>query len=216
MLAQMLRYLNVARCSLRGGRLQDHFPTTFTGSLVLPLKCILLAVMAIALASPNSCAAFATNDSAGVAPQLVVRAGVAPNGMPGSVVLSPNGRFVALQAAEKLIVFDLKWNTEIRRIQLKSSVRHIVFPSHLSSIFVEDGSTLSDCTLYRQQPCNVLADDVAEGSAFAIIENDRWLAYLNKIGIPELVDIRTPHIRAPLARRTQAQRIRPRMDFRGL
>ncbi len=117
----------------------------------------------------------------------------------GAVVFSPDGTLVAIETSEHLIVFDLTWNTELRRFPLKSTVlsRRMVFPHRGQKLFIEDGKTILECELDSNEQCKTLANDAFEGGAFAVSEEDRWLAYLDQNKIPEAIDLRNggPKIR---------------------
>jgi WD40 repeat protein len=162
---------------------------------------LFFVLVVLALASQGLHGSSAVDNQSGGTPELVLRAGEGPLAVFGAVNFSPNGRLVAVETSQNLIVFDLTWNTEIRRIPLKSEIfmRRTVFPHHSQEVFVEDGDTILECRLEGKEQCKSLVDDAFRGGAFAVSEDDRWLAYLDHGSIPTLIDLRIPAIHIPVA-----------------
>ena len=160
---------------------------------------LLCAFVALVLASQEIYCASPADKASGPTPELVLRAGAGLIPVFGAVVFSPDGTLVAIETSEHLIVFDLTWNTELRRFPLKSTVlsRRMVFPHRGQKLFIEDGKTILECELDSNEQCKTLANDAFEGGAFAVSEEDRWLAYLDQNKIPEAIDLRNggPKIR---------------------
>jgi hypothetical protein len=174
---------------IRGRRSGTPFPRALDQRMRV-LFFFLLASFGLATHSIHP--AYAADLPPAGPPELVLRAGEAPTGLFGSVTFDATGTFVAVETFQRLIVFDLTWNTEVRRISFKSpaSMRRTVFSHHRREAFVEDGDTILECALEGTQPCKAIAGNTFAGGAIAVSGDDRWLAYLDHQHIPTLLDLK--------------------------
>jgi hypothetical protein len=124
-------------------------------------------------------------------PELVLRAGEGPSFAFGSVVFNSDEDLVVIDTGEDALVFDLKWNTELRRFRVSSNQfnRRFKFKHHSKQLLVEDGGTIKACELENGDHCQTLVSDASVESAFALSNNDHWLAYLSNKNVPVLVEL---------------------------